>query len=127
MSISITGGVHLGSNDGAPYISLHAQIGTLPTINLDIGPANSLSLTGGITAGILSPGLVTALGGNIIDQVLPPVLAPIVGGGLLSGLGAVTPLAPIISNDPHTGNTTLHLGGTVVDVPVVLTNPYILT
>ena len=126
MSISITGGVHLGSNDGAPYLSLHAQIGTLPTINLDIGPANSLSLTGGITAGILSPNLVTALGGNIIDQVLPPILVPIVNG-ILPGLGAVTPLAPIISNDPQTGNSTLHLGGTVIDVPVVLTNPIILT
>lgn len=108
MSISITGGVHLGGNDAAPYISLHAQIGTLPTINLDLGPVSSLSLTGGLTAGLLP----TELSGNI--------LAPV--SGLLG-----TVLTPILSNtDAHAGGTTLHLGGTAVDVPLVVTNPILL-
>lgn len=108
MSISITGGVHLGGNDAAPYISLHAQIGTLPTINLDLGPVSSLSLTGGLTAAVLPP----QLSGNI--------LAPVSGV-----LGTV--LAPVMGNtDPHAGGTTLHLGGTVLEVPIVVTNPILL-
>lgn len=98
MSISITGGVHLGANDGAPYLSLHAQIGTLPTINLDIGPVTALSLTGGLTEGLLPVG-----------SILPPaIVAPL--GGLLGTLDT----------------STLHLGGTVVDLPVVVTNPVLL-
>lgn len=101
MSISITGGVHLGANDGTPYLSLHAQIGTLPTINLDLGPGLSPIASVGLVGGFL--------GGEVLTS--PSIIPPTTIADQLATLDS----------------TTLHLGGTMVEVPVVLTNPYLLT
>lgn len=108
MSISITGGVHFGSDDGAPYYSLSAQIGTLPTIAVAVGPITSLSISGGFTEGLLPPALSGALAGNILD-ILPP------------------PIHALVNFEQGNGPGLLAiLGGTHIELPLVVTNPILL-
>lgn len=116
MSISISGGVHLGDNDGAPYISLHVQTGILPTIDLNIGPGGSLGLGGDLLQGLP---ISQFLPGSSAEPALPSSIASADQSNVQSGNA---PVAATHANDSQAGGISLHLGDTVVHVPLGLTN-----
>lgn len=109
MATSISGGVHFGSDDGAPYYSLTAQVGTLPTISVAVGPVTSLSISGGITGDLLPTELTAPLAGNILD-ILPP------------------PLNTVLNFEQGDGPGLFSLiDGTQIELPIGIANPWLLS
>lgn len=109
MSVSITGGIHFGSNDGASYFKLSTQIGTLPTVAAAVGPVSSLSISGGFLPAILPPAITVPLAGNILD-LLPPPLHGILNFPQGDGPGIFAIIA-----------------GTHIELPIHISNPLLLS